>query len=151
MIGAFFQFIFSYLLANNRLFLQWKVLFLSQASLIHGTPGCTINPLISQLSPIVPTLNVSNYRTIYFLKEIVLLNQSFETVISICILLIQFLQKLKSKFYRFGWMIEFFLCFNVPKGKGNIDAFRFLTLNCAVCFLFLLKLRWLKTEVSAIS
>ena len=69
-LAPLFQFIFSYLVANNLLFLQWKVLFLSQASLIHGTPGCTINPLISQLSPIVPTLNVSNYRTIYFLKEI---------------------------------------------------------------------------------
>ena len=40
-LAPLFQFIFSYLLANNRLFLQWKVLFLSPASLIHGTPGCT--------------------------------------------------------------------------------------------------------------
>ena len=42
---------------------------------------------------------------IYFLKEIVLLNQSMKTVIGICLLLIPFLQKLKSKFYRFGWMM----------------------------------------------
>ena len=40
-LAPLFQFIFSYLVANNLLFLQWKVLFLSQASLIHGTPGCT--------------------------------------------------------------------------------------------------------------
>ena len=74
-----------------------------------------------------------------------------KTLISICLLLIPFLQKLKSKFYRFGWMIECFpdaLMF--LRVKENIDAFHFLTFNTAVCFLFHLKLRWPKTEVSTI-
>ena len=59
-LAPLFQFIFSYLLANNRLFLHGRCCSFRRHHLFTELQG-VLNPLISQLSPIVPTLNVSNY------------------------------------------------------------------------------------------